>query len=187
MPTSLVLTKRLRYIGGIAVLLILGGCAVPQQIAAVPVGPIPPGQARIWFYRVYDPSLSLNIANVDLNGARAVSVSPHSPPVYRDIAPGRYHIAPETYGVDVHQSRDVDIAAGQEIYIKVLDNPAWASGGGVSDDFQRDTFYVWLMPPQLAKAEWRCRYRWSTLEVFEAQHLVVVVVGEDLGVPAPID
>jgi hypothetical protein len=149
MPTSLVLAKRLQCIGGIAALLILAGCAVPQQMAA---GPIPPGQARIWFYRVYDPSLSLNIANVDLNGARAISVSPHSPPVYRDVAPGQYHIAPETNGVDVHQSRDVDVAAGQEIYVKVLDDPTWVSGGDFNE-FRRDTFYVWLMPSQLAKAE----------------------------------
>jgi hypothetical protein len=152
MPTCLDLAKRLRYIVGFAALLVLAGCAVPQQMAAVPVGPIPPGQARIWFYRVYDPSLSPNTANVDLNGARAVSVSPHTPPIYRDVAPGRYHIAPESFGIDVHQARDVDVLAGQEIYVKVLDDPTWASGGDFNE-YHRDTFYVWLMPPQLAKAE----------------------------------
>jgi hypothetical protein len=150
MPTSL--AKRLRRFGGIAVLLILVSCAVPQQIAAVPVGPIPPGQARIWFYRVYDPSLSSNVANVDLNEARVVSVPVHSPPVYRDVAAGRYHIAPETYGVDVHQAQDIELAAGQEIYVKILDDPLWASGGDLNE-WHRDTFYVWLMPPQLARAE----------------------------------
>jgi hypothetical protein len=144
--------KWLKCAGGVAGLLLLVGCAVPQHVAAVPPGPIPPGQARIWFYRVYDPSLSQNLANVDLNGARMVTVSPSGPPLYRDVAPGRYHIAAETYGTDVNQTRDVALAAGQEIYVKILDDPTWVSGGDFNE-LRRDTFYVWLMPPQVARAE----------------------------------
>jgi hypothetical protein len=151
MSISLDFAKRVKRAGIGASLLIVAGCA-PRQMAAVPAGPIPPGQARIWFYRVYDPSLSLNLANVDLNGARVASVSPSGPPLYRDVAPGRYHISPETVGVDVNQSRDIDLAAGQEIYVKILDDPLWLSGGD-KDELKRDTFYVWLMPPHLARME----------------------------------
>jgi hypothetical protein len=152
MPKSTDLTKRLKPAGAIAGLALLAGCAVPQQVAAVPPGPIPPGQARIWFYRVYDPSLSRNVANVDLNGARAASVQPGDGPAYVDVAPGHYHIAPETYGVDVNQTRDVNIAAGQQAYVKILDDPTWIAGGDFNE-LRRDTFYVWLMPPQVAQAE----------------------------------
>jgi len=152
MPIGLDFPTLLKHVGAGAVLLALFGCGAPQQIAAVPTGPLPPGQARIWFYRVYDPSLSRNLANVDLNGARVVTIAPYGSPLYRDVAPGRYHISPESIGVDVNQSRDVDLAAGQQAYVKILDDPTWLSGGDKTE-FRRDTFYVWLMPPQLAQAE----------------------------------
>src|SRR5215469_16892556 len=148
-------TRWLRLVSS-AGLLALAACAAPQQMAAVPVGPIPPGQARIWFYRVYDPSLSHNIANVDLNSVRIVSVLPGDGPAYRDIAPGHYHIAPESFGVDQNQTRDIDLAAGQTAYVKILDDPTWTSSGDRTA-FQRDTFYAWLMPPQVAQAEMNMR------------------------------
>ena len=154
MPTGQGVITRLKHCGRIGgLLLTLAGCAVPLQMAAISAGPIPSGQARIWFYRVYDPSLSRNLANIDLNGARVVSVASRGPALFRDVAPGHYHISPETVGVDVNQSRDVDLAAGQEIYVKVLDDPTWISGAGDFNEFHRDTFYTWVMPPQLAKAE----------------------------------
>ena len=152
MPISLGLTQWSKRVGGVAGLLLLAGCVAPQQMAAVAPGPIPPGSARIWFYRVYDPSLSRNIANVDLNGARAVSVLPGDGPAYRDVAAGHYHISPESYGVDSNQTRDIDLAAGQTAYAKILDDPTWMANGDRTS-FQRDTFYVWLMPPQVAQAE----------------------------------
>jgi hypothetical protein len=152
MSISLDLSMMLKTAGAAAGLAILASCTVPQQMAAVPAGPTPPGQARIWFYRVYDPSLSRNVANVDLNGARVVSVIPGDGPAYRDVAPGTYHIAPESVGVDSNQTRDVTLAAGQEIYVKILDDPTLVSSGDRTS-YQRDTFYTWLMPPQVARAE----------------------------------
>ncbi len=154
MPITFDLIKRLKQGGGVVgLLLFLAGCAGPlQQTVALAPGPIPPGQARIWFYRVYDPSLSQNLANVDLNNARAVSIASAGPPLYRDVAPGHYHISPETYGVDVNQTKDVDLAAGQEIYVKILDDPSWISGGDFNE-LRRDTFYVWLMPAHVAQLE----------------------------------
>jgi hypothetical protein len=154
MSVSPDLTKWRNRAAGIAGLLLVAGCTEPQQMAAVPAGPIPPGQARIWFYRVYDPSLSRNIANVDLNGARVVSVLPGDGPSYRDVPPGSYHIAPESFGVDTNQTRNVQLAAGQEIYVKILDDPLMMSSGDRTE-FRRDTFYAWLMPPAIARAEMR--------------------------------
>jgi hypothetical protein len=154
MSVRLDLAKWCNRAGGIAGLLLVAGCVAPQQMAAVPAGPIPPGQARIWFYRVYDPSLSRNIANVDLNGARVVSVLPGDGPAYRDVPPGPYHIAPESVGVDTNQTRDVNLAAGQEIYVKILDDPTVVSSGDRTQ-FQRDTFYAWVIPPAVARAEMR--------------------------------
>lgn len=144
--------SRLKRAAAASGLLLLAGCVAPQHLAAVAPGPLAPGQARIWFYRVYDPSLSRNIANVDLNGARVVSVQPGDGPAFVDVTPGNYHIAPESFGVDTNQTRDVALAAGQTIYVKILDDPT-LMGSGDKTQFQRDTFYAWIMPPTVARAE----------------------------------
>jgi hypothetical protein len=50
---------------GLLLMLSAAGCATsPAPQVAAP----PPGQARIWFYRLWNPSESLNVANIDVNG-----------------------------------------------------------------------------------------------------------------------
>lgn len=152
MPASLNLPNRLKSTFALGGLLLLAGCYPPQDTAAAAPGPLAPGQARIWFYRVYDPSLSRNIANVDLNGARAASVKPGDGPAFVDVAPGPYHISPESFGSDTNQTRDVSLAAGQTIYVKILDDPTRMSSGDKTE-FRRDTFYAWVVPANVARAE----------------------------------
>jgi hypothetical protein len=124
--------------------------------ASANVAPIAPGAARIWFYRDYEPSVSLNVANVMLNGATTVVVQPDGSAVYRDVPAGRYHIGVDSTGTDVNQSKDVDLAPGQEAFVKVLALSSWDSGGDTIS-FQRDTFYVSLVPPQIARAQLTAR------------------------------
>lgn len=110
------------------------------------------GAARIWFYRDYEPYVSRNYATVTLNGAPAVSLSPYDGYQYRDVPAGRYVIGVESFGQDVNQSKTVDLAPGQEAYAKILSNPSWVQGG-TKGDFQRDTYYIALIPPQAARAQ----------------------------------
>jgi hypothetical protein len=110
------------------------------------------GPARIWFYRNYEPYGSRNYAPVALNGALAGYVPPDGSAFYRDIAPGRYHITVESGGTDVNQDKYVDLAPGQEAFVKILDSVTWDNGGDVAM-YRRDTFYVSLVPPQIARAE----------------------------------
>jgi hypothetical protein len=153
MSIGLDLRNRAKHAAGVLGLLLVAGCTPMQQhTASVTPGPLPPGQARIWFYRVWDPSLSRNVANVDLNGTRAISVQPGDGPAFVDVAPGSYHIAPESFGVDTNQTRDVNLAAGQTIYVKILDDPTFMSSGDKTQ-FQRDTFYTWVVPANVARAE----------------------------------
>jgi len=152
MPIALDRLNGLKCAAAFSALLLPAACTPPQHMASAAPGPLAPGQARIWFYRVYDPSLSRNIANVDLNGARAVSVPPGDGPIFVDVAPGSYHIAPESFGVDSNQTRDVDLAAGQTVYVKILDDPTMISEGDKTQ-FQRDTFYTWVVPATVARAE----------------------------------
>lgn len=130
-------------------LLIVAGCAAPQPTVQTPV---PAGQAQIWFYRDWQPSESLNLANIDVNGSYFGSVANGSA-FYRDVAPGIYHIAPASWARDFNQDTSVALAPGQQAYIKILSLTSWANSVSVSRDFQRNSFYAWLIPPQVAQAE----------------------------------
>ena len=132
-------------------LLIAAGCAQPPapQVAAVP---IPAGQARVWFYRPYEPTESLNLALVDMNGSYVGAVENGSA-FYRDVPPGHYHIAPESFGRHFNQDRDVDLVLGQQLYVKIVSLESWGVSVSGSRTLRRDTFYVWLIPPEVAQAE----------------------------------
>ena len=142
--------RQLKWASGL--LLIAAGCTEPpatsQFMVAAP--PIPAGQARIWFYRDWEPSESLNLANINVNGSYFGSVA-NGGSFYRDGSPGHYHIAPQSYGQDFNQDKDVDLAPGQQVYCRVASLRSWEEGGDVAV-FERDTFYILLVPPEVAQA-----------------------------------
>ena len=50
----------------------------------------------------------------------------------------------------------LDLRPGQQAYVKVAALGSWASGGGDENPgWSRDTFYVYVMPPQVGEAELR--------------------------------
>lgn len=134
-----------------SLLLVAAGCAGAPPPGPMPasVPPPPAGQARIWFYRDWLPSESLNLANIDVNGAYFGSVA-NGTAFYRDVPPGHYHIVPVSYNRDFNQNRDIDLAPGQQAYIKVLSLQSW---DGACRFCLRDTFYAWLIPPEVAQIE----------------------------------
>ena len=142
-----------RALGG-ALVSLAAGCLHPPAAPAASneVAPAAAGTARIWFYRDYEPSVSLNMAPVALNGAVVGYVQPDGSAFYRDVPAGHYHIAAPSDGMDVNQAKDVDLAAGEVAYVKILAAGSWESGGDMLS-YHRDTFYVSLVPPQVAQAE----------------------------------
>jgi len=114
--------------------------------------PVPAGQVRIWFYRAWEPSESLNLANVEVNGAYFGSVANGSA-FYRDVPPGRYHIAPASFVPNSRQDTYVELAPGQQAYVKIVSLSAWGSDNTAARDIDRDAFWAWLIPPQVAQAE----------------------------------
>lgn len=136
-------------------LLLAAGCGDPRATAELPAtaSPVPAGHARVWFYRDWEPSESLNLALIDMNGSYVGAVV-NGGAFYRDVSPGYYHIAPQSYGRDLNQDKHVDLAAGQQLYCKIVSLRSWQLGvGGSQSGFDRDTFYVWLMAPEIAQAE----------------------------------
>ena len=145
--------NRLSFALGFALLLMATtSCAQPPSAAPYLAAPIPPGMARIWFYRDLNPNDVMAQAYIRLNGAVA-GVSEPGGAFYRDVPPGRYHIHVDSYVDDPHNDRNVDLAPGTEAYAKVLpaDNQILGGGGGVSGGYRRNSFVVWLYPPDAAR------------------------------------
>ena len=131
-------------------LLITSACSpAPPTTAQYPV---PAGQARIWFYRDWQPSESLNLANIDLNGVYFVSVANGSV-AYRDLPPGRYQLTPDSFVPNSRQDATIELVPGQQAYAKIVSLTAWGSNNTASKNIARDAFWVWLMPPAVAEAE----------------------------------
>jgi hypothetical protein len=130
----------------------LAGCAQNPLVGSALVPPIPVGEARLWFYRLYIPSESRNMTMVSMNGAYA-GYSRLGGAFYQDVMPGLYHIEVDSHGTDVNQSTNVVIVAGQEAYIRVDSLRSWATDYGPRGLAGRDTFYARLILPQTARAE----------------------------------
>jgi hypothetical protein len=133
-------------------------CTELPRTAAVTVPPIPPGEARVWFYRDGGPYDGVGTPYLRMNEA-IVGISEPGGASYRDVPAGPYHITVDSYGKDFNQEKDVQLAAGQELFVKIVSLRAWIVGGGGGGDggggseMARDTFYVWLIPPEIARAD----------------------------------
>jgi hypothetical protein len=112
--------------------------------------PVPPGMARLWIYREYEPYESLATPYVRLNGA-IIGVSQPGGVFHRDVAPGTYPVTVDSIGMDVNQFATVSLAPGEQAFIKVLVSNSWDSGGRGS--WARDTFYTWQIQPEAAETE----------------------------------
>jgi len=134
-----------------AVLLAIAGCAQPSVTASVSIPPIPDGEARIWFYRNYEPYAGKGLPAVAANG-QYVGAAELGGAFYRDVRPGHYVVTVETTGVDFNQVAHLDLAPRQESFVKIVSNPQWFSGGSRTE-YERPTFYAWRIPNEIAQAD----------------------------------
>jgi len=103
-----------------ALFLIETSCAQPPPTNAVVIPPIPAGDARVWFYRDGGPRETHERPYLRLNG-QVAGISEPNGALYRNVAPGHYAVTVDSYlSTDVDQFADIDLAAGQEAYVKVL-------------------------------------------------------------------
>ena len=132
-------------------LLIAAGCAQPTTTVPVVAPPIPSGQARVWFYRPWEPSESLNFALIEMNGSY-VGAAENGSAFYRDVPPGHYLVTVQTVGIDTNQTANFDLVSGREAYVKIVSLPSWDTGGD-KNQWEKPTFYAWLIPNQVAQAD----------------------------------
>ena len=133
-------------------LLIAAGCAQPTATVPVVAPPIPSGQARVWFYRPWEPSESLNLALIDMNGSSIGGCRKRQRILSRCSARALSHRAGELQpGLRSGQKcrpRSRPAALRQNHLVGKL-------GVSISGSrtIRRDTFYAWLIPPEVAQIE----------------------------------
>ena len=72
---------------------------------------------------------------------------------WQPAAPGRYHISVDSYVQDLHNDADLVLAPSGEAYAKVLPLDSFVQGGAaVGGGYKRNTFVVWLYPPEQGRA-----------------------------------
>jgi hypothetical protein len=131
-------------------LLALWSCAPLPPTSTVSIPPLPPGLARVWFYREDAPYISQARPYVRMNGA-IVGISEDGGAFYRDVAPGEYYLTADSYGADINQFPHVALVPGETMYFQVIGSRYWASGGGGREGgWERPTFYVRVEPAQVA-------------------------------------
>jgi len=137
--------------GAVAAVLALGlsACvaARPPQLASAP--PIPAGDARLWFYRDFLPDDTWTEPAIAMNGGY-VGLGIPGTSFYRDVPAGGYHITVDSYGRDLYQFQDVAVRPGQQQFIKIQSLPSWEHD---NRNYRRPTYYVAVMPPQIAALE----------------------------------
>jgi hypothetical protein len=134
-------------------ILALSACVQPPLFPAVApqIPPIPADQARIYFYRDYEPFESLSRPYLYLNGSRTGTSVPGGV-FYRDVAPGTYLISVDTVGIYWNPFKTVTLRPGDTIYAKIESLRSWESSGG-EGDYEADTFVVAIIPPDQGTRE----------------------------------
>ena len=150
MPTNLKIVPRLLSFAAASFVLLAVANADAQSPATNSVvnPPIPAGQARIWVYRGSQSTAPIEVPHMEavtLNGVN-VGYEQLGGGFYRNVAPGHYVIAAPSLALDPDQTATVDLAAGQEAYLK-LDMLEWSGMGENNVDVVR----VRLMPSQTAR------------------------------------
>ena len=155
-----IVSRQTQHAGPAFLLLAMAACAQLPTTASVTIPPIPPGEARVWFYRPMDFNEGLNTPYIRMNDA-IVAISQPAGASYRDVPAGQYHIAVDSYLNSPQQDQNVALVPAQEIFIKVVSLREWVTGGGGGSgdaggggsSYNKDTFYVWQIPPEVARAE----------------------------------
>ena len=119
----------------------------PTNSVAIP--PIPAGGARLWVYRDGGPREAQQRSYLRLNGQIA-GISEPNGTFYRDVAPGHYTITVDSYlSTYVNQFADLNLAAGQEVFVKVLSQGQRVGG----ETGSRENFYTQVVPAEAARPD----------------------------------
>ena len=134
--------------------LALAGCIAQNPtlpvFANATLPPPAPGMARLFFYRLLEPSEPTLGTTVMLN-EKPVGFSRNGTVLYRDVPAGRYFVSVVSRGPYPNQFKTVQVAAGQTWYFRIETLTSWSCNGKSS--CRGDTFVVAIVDPAQARAE----------------------------------
>jgi hypothetical protein len=137
----------LRAVGAAALTALVAGVCAAQPMAQPPgAAPIPSGQARVWFYRVFFPEDTGGMPPVSMNGA-IVGYARAGYTFYRDVPAGAYYVSVQSVGSDTDQTKNIVLAPGAQAYLVIQSDPTWLSERVGS---RQPTYYVGVEPPHIA-------------------------------------
>lgn len=137
----------LRAVSAAALTILAAGPCAAQPMAQLPgVAPIPPGQARVWFYRVFFPEDTGGMPPVSMNGT-TVGYARAGWSFYRDVPAGAYNVTVQTVGVEGSPSQNIVLAPGAQAYLAIQSDPTWMAD---RPGFREPTYYVDVEAPRIA-------------------------------------
>jgi hypothetical protein len=148
MPRNPVSTANRWRAAATAILLAATNCTQLPLTKSVAIPPIPAGGARLWVYRDGGPRETQQRPYLRLNGQIA-GISEPNGTFYRDVAPGHYTVTVDSYlSTYFSQFADLDLAVGQEAYVKVLSQLR-----PVGERAARENFYTQVIPAEAARPD----------------------------------
>lgn len=132
--------------------LALAGCVQGPTFGevAATLPPPPPGNARIYVYRLLEPYVTTSWTTVSFNG-REVGASAPGTVFYRDVPPGQYLVSCISRGIYPNQFKTVTLAPGDNVYIRIDDIDTWAE----TKFGYFNTYVVSVVDPRFAAAQIR--------------------------------
>jgi hypothetical protein len=125
------------------------GCASEPTVSASKeeIPPVPPGLARVWVLRQFEPGLGVQWAPITfLNGA-TLAPAYAGTAFYRDLPAGTYAFTVASCTRDFNQGQTLQLASGMQadLEVQVLsDISSWGC-------FDPNTWYTRQIPPERAQ------------------------------------
>ncbi len=132
----------LRFAAFLAVVLVTCGAVAQSPPPVVTGPPIPPGQGRVWFYRVFLPEDSGDMPPVSMNG-QLVGYARAGWSFYRDMPARAYHVTVESYLPGSGWSKDIVLMPGTQVALEIASDPTYISN---LSGFRRGTYDVTAEP-----------------------------------------
>ena len=128
--TTLLPRGLLRALPDVWLALAIASCTPLPPTAAVAIPPIPAGEARVRVHRDGGPYVDGTGTPYLRMNETIVGVSQAEGAMYRDVAPGQYHVTVDSYGQDFNQFRWVYLFPGQQAFFQSVSLRDWVAGGG---------------------------------------------------------
>ena len=132
-------------------LLVLAGCSPQANVATsqVPLPPVEPGMARVWFFRQSDPTGGNVYAAEPIiyaNGAPVGQIA-QGTAFFHNFPPGKYRFTVQPFGTPTREHDTLQLEPGTQTYVQVQWEANWQAnriGGGSS-------FTVLTSSPEIAQ------------------------------------